>query len=405
MSTAENGSDRDREPLAAIARHIDPEIGGLGGEGALQRVRVKPPGEVRWHAPLPTESRELAESSTYYEVPVLPEPVWKWYVPAYFYVGGLAGACAVVGASAHVMGRRSMARLSRQCRMVAAAGAATSAALLIADLGRPARFFNMLRVFRPTSPMNMGTWILSGFGACAGLAVLPELVPVPSPIRRLADGASIGAGLFGLPLTGYTGVLLANTAVPLWQGAGRSLPILFSSSGAAAAASFIDLLPTSAAEEIAAHRLGVIAKAAELAMTVALEREVSRVQRVARPLRTGLSGTLWRCAQLLSAASLLISLSSRGRPRLRRLAGAFGNLASLALRFAVTEGGKRSARDPRATFEQQRAGLGAAELVRAGAGQEPSRVRLFADEQIGAAPRQHEASKTNSPGRAKEQQS
>src|SRR5258708_19037255 len=155
---------------------------------------------------------------------MLKEPVWKWSIPAYFYVGGLSGACAVLGGSADLLAGPGMVRVSGQCRLMAATGSAASGVLLIADLGRPARFLNMLRVFRPSSPMNIGTWILSTFGACAGLAALPAVLAVPNPIRRLADGAGIGAGVIGLPLTGYTGVLLANTAVPLLQGARRSLP-------------------------------------------------------------------------------------------------------------------------------------------------------------------------------------
>jgi formate-dependent nitrite reductase membrane component NrfD len=212
--------------------------------------------------------------------------------------------------------------------------------------------------------MNMGTWFLSAFGTCAGLAALPIFLRVPRPMRRAADVAFIGAGLAGLPLTGYTGVLIAGTAVPLWQGARRSLPILFSSSGAAAAASLLDLWDPGGRGRTAAHRFGVIAKAAEIAMTFALQREISPVPRVANPLRTGTSGALWRAARALTAASLAISLLP-GRRRNRQLvAGILGTAGSLALRFGVVLAGRASARDPQAAFEQQRAGRGAADVVR-----------------------------------------
>jgi formate-dependent nitrite reductase membrane component NrfD len=344
-------------------RNIDPHLGELAGEGALQRVReLEPPPYARsvWTEPLPDTEQE---SPTYYELPMLKEPVWKWYIPAYFYVGGLSGACAALGASADLLGGRGMARLSRQCRLIAATGVTASAVLLIADLGRPARFLNMLRVFRPSSPMNLGTWLLSTFGACAGLAALPTVLAVPAPVRRLADGAGIGAGVLGLPMTGYTGVLLANTAVPLWQGARRAMPILFSSSGAATAASILEILGDSDEGAAVTFRFGVIAKATELAMTLLLEREVSVVPRVARPLRSGFSGALWRAAQVAGAASLILSVVGRKRTWPRRVAGVLGAAAALGLRFALFHGGKRSARDPRASFEQQRAGYGASELV------------------------------------------
>src|SRR5262249_38978892 len=237
-------------------RNIDPEIGTLDGEGALQRVRelnAPPHGEANWFGPPPSDVPDTPVPS-YYGVPALKEPVWKWYIPAYFYAGGVAGASAVLGAAAGWMDGNPMRTLSRRCRLIAAGGAAASAALLIADLGRPARFLNMLRVFRPSSPMNLGTWILSAFGACAGLAALPAVIRVPKTVRRAGDAASLGAGIVGLPLTAYTGVLLAGTAVPLWQGARRELPILFACSSAAAAASLLDLFPDRAPASIALHR-------------------------------------------------------------------------------------------------------------------------------------------------------
>jgi formate-dependent nitrite reductase membrane component NrfD len=219
-----------------------------------------------------------------------------------------------------------------------------SAALLIADLGRPARFINMLRVFRPSSPMNVGTWILSSFGACATAAAAPFL---PDGMR---DAAAVGAGIVGVPLTSYTGVLLVGTAVPLWQGARRTLPILFSASGAAAAASLFDLVRVRGRGAKAIHRLGTAAKVAELGMMLALEAEVRRTPRVAVPLRTGFSGALWRAAQGLTLASLGLSLL-----RKRRASGVLGTTGSLLLRFALMSAGHRSARDPRAVSEQQRA--------------------------------------------------
>ena len=318
-------------------RNIDPQLGRLMGEGALQRVRtVDAPPHGDYPADHDTEG-------TYYGVPALKEPVWKWYIPAYFYVGGVAGATAAAGAAAQLFDREGMESVWRPARFVAAGGAVLSAALLIADLGRPARFLNMLRVFRPSSPMNMGTWILSGFGACASAAVAPFLP------RRVRDAAAVGAGAFGVPLTSYTGVLLVGTAVPLWQGARRALPILFSASGAGAAAALFELLPERDRGAKAMVRVGVVSKLTELLMSFALETEVARVPRVAIPLRTGGSGALWRASQICTAASLGLSLLKR-----RFAAGVLGTAGSLLLRFALLAAGRRSARDPRAAFGQQR---------------------------------------------------
>src|SRR5438874_11336372 len=86
------------------------------------------------------------QDPSYYDRPVLKEPVWKWYVPAYFYVGGAAGAAATLGAAAQLADRRGLAGLIRRCRWIAAAGGAVGTGLLVVDLGRPERFLNMLRV-------------------------------------------------------------------------------------------------------------------------------------------------------------------------------------------------------------------------------------------------------------------
>jgi formate-dependent nitrite reductase membrane component NrfD len=231
----------------------------------------------------------------------------------------------------------------------------------------------MLRVFRPTSPMNMGTWILSGFGALSGVAAASSLVPVPRPLRAAGDAAAIGAGILGLPLVGYTGVLLANTAVPVWQGTRRSLPVLFAFSGAASAGALLELFPPAGPGAAVARRLGAVSTAAELVFSIATEAEAALVPRVARPLRRGPSGALFRAGQILAAASLGTALQAprgfgralrRGRKRrLHAASGVLGLLGTLAIRFGIVAAGRASARDPLATFRQQRQGMGAREVL------------------------------------------
>jgi formate-dependent nitrite reductase membrane component NrfD len=347
-------------------RNVDPEIGTLGGEGAEQRLRDldagAPLGTRRVDPEVPSDAME---EGTYYGLPLLAEPVWRWYIPAYFFVGGVAGAAAALGAATQLSlggaaSRRTVRgigpwRLVRRCRMIATAGAVGSAALLILDLGRPARFLNMLRVFRPSSPMNMGTWILSAFGGCAGAATAAHVLPLPRGLRRAGDAVALGTGLMGLPLCSYTGVLVANTAVPIWQGTRRSLPILFAASGGAGAASLLELWPPGGVADDAVHVLSVAGKALEAIAMEVFHREAAMVPRVARPLRRGASGALWRGAQLLSLAGLAATVGSRRGSARRRAAGLLGLLGSLTLRFAVMQAGRQSVRDPRAVTEQQRA--------------------------------------------------
>ena len=343
-------------PTTEDGRNIDSAFGTLSGEGA-SIVAKKP--DVAW--PIPEKAHAVeASTSTYYEQPALKEPVWKAYIPTYFFTGGVAGATATLGAAIQLFGgrHRRVRKVVHAARWTSAVAIAVSAGCLVADLGRPSRFLNMLRVFRPTSPMNVGTWLISASGATTtAAAVLPLL---GRRAAKIADVAAIGAGAFGVPLAGYTAVLIANTAVPIWQEGARSLPALFYASAAASGAAAIELVPgvTSLGGERVRRMLttfGTIGKVAELAVGFAWEHEVSRKSaRVAEPLKRGLSGKLWTASKILTGSSLVVSLLAR-RPRTRAAAAVLASAGALALRFAVMEAGKASARDPRATFEPQRA--------------------------------------------------
>jgi hypothetical protein len=218
--------------------------------------------------------------------------------------------------------------------------------LLIEDLGIRKRFIYMMRVFRPSSPMNIGTWILTAFGAAATGALIPG---------RLGDLAGVFAGVMGLPLAGYTGVLLANTAVPVWAEGGTTLPPLFVASAAVSAASVFETFTVTRAERRVVARLAVLAKLSELAAHLVFDREAGRVPQVAKPLHEGAAGAMWKVSQLSVALSLAISLWPKAPRPVRIAGGVLGTLGALATRFGVFHAGKASARDPHATFEWQRA--------------------------------------------------
>lgn len=344
-------------------RNIDPRLGVLSGEGAQQRVKdLDAPHPSR--EPLrtrPSQSGVSAESPSYYGQPVLKEPVWIWSIPLYFYVGGVAGAASMLGLAADVAGGRRLEGLGYRCRWVGTVGDIVSAGLLIHDLGRPERFLNMLRVFRPTSPMSVGSWVLAGSGAMNTASLL--LAGRRGWLGRAGDGAAVAAGLLGLPLAGYTAVLLANTAVPLWQATRKTLPPLFMSSAMASAASLMELLPHSRRDERVLHLFGTMGKVGELMAGVAVQHEASRLEVPERPLKHGPTGRMWKAARACTAASLALGLWP-GRSRWTMVAGALlGTAGALAMRFAVFHAGKVSARDPRATFQPQRQGMGAAEVT------------------------------------------
>lgn len=161
------------------------------------------------------------------------------------------------------------------------------------------------------------------------------------------------AGLFGVPLAGYTGVLVANTAIPVWNEARTSLPFLFIGSAIAGAAQVLKLLPLNANSFRAVNNYGIAGSVLELAAGLAMERQTNRVPVVGKPLREGLSGTLWNAARILTGASLLLSIFGRTR-NLQRAGAVLGTAGALALRFGVFHAGKASVREPRATFHLQR---------------------------------------------------
>jgi formate-dependent nitrite reductase membrane component NrfD len=336
-------------------RNVDPRLGALTGEAAGQAPgRPAPP-------PPAAPPGEGGGSPTYYDRPVIKPPVWKRTIAAYFWLGGAAGAAATLGAAAQLAAPGELRGLVARCRLLAAAATAASGAILIHDLGRPERFLNLLRVVRPSSPMSVGAWVLAGFGS----AVVPAAAVAGARGRlgRAGDAAGLIAGALGMPLAGYTAVLLNNTVVPVWYSTHRTLPPLFVASGAVAGTGVLELMRLSEPERRVVHRLGVAARAADLVAGRAVRREAGRVERVARPLRTGASGALWQAGAGLTAAGLALGLLPRRARRARRAGASLGALGALATRAAVFEAGVRSARDPRATFELQRAGLGGASVT------------------------------------------
>lgn len=296
-------------------------------------------------------------SVTYYGRPVLKKPVWIWAVPLYFYSGGAAGAAAALGAAAQRANHDELQGLVTRCRQIASAGTLLGTALLIYDLGRPRRFLNMLRVFRPSSAMNLGSWLLAAASSLStGAAMFARSEGVG---RRLGNAAGLGAGLFGLPVSGYTAVLLSDTAVPLWQSTRTTLPALFVASSMSSAVSLLEFMELSDSEDTIVRRLDVAAGSAELAAAALVQRQASEVPEVGRVLQEGVAGSLWKASTVLSGASLALSVLP-GEGRAKRILGALlGTAGGLAVRFAVFHAGKASALDPAATFARQRAGYGA----------------------------------------------
>jgi formate-dependent nitrite reductase membrane component NrfD len=285
------------------------------------------------------------EMQSYYGRPILKEPVWQPEIPFYFFFGGIAGASSVLHAGARLTGNE---RLARRSLFVGAAAALVSPALLISDLGRPERFLNMLRVFKVTSPMSVGSWILFLSGASSTTAAALELVGRWKPVKVLAEAT---ASLLGPPLATYTGTLLADTSIPVWHEARRELPWLFgasaSASAGAAACAFV-----ARGEAGPARRLAVGGAVAELGLTLAMRRRLGFVGEVYEQDEAGRYG---RASKLCTAAGATLLATAGKRSRAAAIGGSALVLAGgLALRWSVFRAGFQSARDPRYVIVPQR---------------------------------------------------
>ena len=286
------------------------------------------------------------EFSSYYGRPILKEPTWKTPdVPFYLFAGGLAGASAVLAEGAALTGRPGLEKVAR---LAASGGAAAGTVFLVHDLGRPERFLNMLRVFKPTSPLSVGSFVLAPFSSLSALAAFSV---VTGRLRGPGRLAGLGAAALGPPLATYTAALLADTAIPAWHEAHRELPFVFGGSGMTAAGGLAMVLAPH--EETAPARRMVLAGAAvEIA---AAESILQRRGLSAEPYQIGLPGRLMRAARAMTAtAAVATAMGGRRSPLVSKVAGAACVAASVLTRFAIFEAGRASARDPKYVVVPQR---------------------------------------------------
>ena len=292
--------------------------------------------------------REVPEEEvrSYYGRAVIKEPTWTWEIPAYFFAGGLAGASSGLALTARLVGNDTLAR---RALLAALGGAAVSPIFLISDLGRPKRFYEMLRVFKPTSPMSIGTWILSAFGPTTGLAVAHDLVGIFPRMGRFAGSAS---ALLGLPLATYTAVLIADTSVPVWHGARRELPLVFAASSAASAGAAATIT-TPIENGGPARRLAVGGALLELVAVEVMKRRLGKF--LAEPYESGKPNRYDKLSKILSGVGALVTAFAGRKSRAAAAVGGAMILAGAACeRWSIYEAGFPSARDPKYTVMPQR---------------------------------------------------
>ena len=295
---------------------------------------------------------------TYYEQPALKPSPWGWMVSGYMSIAGLAGSAQILATAADLAGGGHYNAIVRNGRYLALAGTVIGGPLLIADLHTPQRFYNMLRIFRPTSPMSIGTYVLLGFASCSAVLAAAQLrrdagmgYGVVQTAARLLE---LPAAALGAAMGTYTGALLGATSTPLWAAAPRLIPALFGSSAVASAASALSLV-ASPEEAAVLERIELLASTGELALMSGLHRQWHAKGIKTKPAFAPL--LLTAAAPWLRKAVPAITYPSPTRqpaapqPARGRLVVAVAALAgAFLLRHAILRAGNHSAQRPRNYF-------------------------------------------------------
>lgn len=325
---------------------------GAGGTDGSREMSMVPDAEF-----------EKLTGEGYYGHPVVKPPPWGDEIALYLFLGGIGGGSGVLAAGAQLTGRDT---LRRNARLGGLAAVGLGAVALVADLGRPDRFYNMLRTFKVTSPMSVGSWILTAFSGGIGVAAAAEvdrmtgerlpLGPLRTMLRLGEAPAGLVGGAFGPLLAVYTAVLLGDTATPTWNAMHRDLPFVFVSS-ASLAASGLAMVTTPVAEARPARRLAIVGVFADVAATRLMEHRMDSV--AAEPLHHGRPGTLMRWAERLAVVGGISALFSERSRTASTASGVTLLAASACTRFGVFHAGIESAKDPRYTIIPQKRRLAA----------------------------------------------
>ncbi|HEU4495012.1 MAG TPA: NrfD/PsrC family molybdoenzyme membrane anchor subunit [Rubrobacteraceae bacterium] len=323
-------------------------------------TRATPDGRVETsHHPRTDPERDGRD---YYGIPPIKEHTWTWEVPVYFWLGGIGSGAHVTSAIARALGNDDTAFL-RASRYITLLTMILSPVLLIMDLGRPERFYNMLRIVKWRSPMSMGTWALTVFSLLTGTVAASQaardgLLGRDNVLARLVGAIparflSVLALPFGYFVGAYTGVLLAMTSVPMWARNAVLLGPTFLSSALSTGLSAVSFVlhlggwgERRTLEALRrAERMTLVVEAALIAASLAQMGRWSKplFSKKLAPLFVG--GTL--VGGLAAPFALLSGRETRGKSL---LASVLALLGGLAFRFAMIEGGRLSARDPQATF-------------------------------------------------------
>ena len=309
------------------------------------------------------EVERSTQYDSYYGRAVVKAPPWRAPIAAYLFLGGIAAGSSMLAFGALCTDRPL---LRRNARLTALGTVGLGTLALIEDLGRPERFLNMMRTVKVTSPMSLGTWIVSGFGAASGVLGAIEVDrmtgrALPLGLLRRALGAAempaaLGQVALAPALASYTGALLGNTIVPTWEAGRGHLSYLFVSSASLAAGGSA-MLTTPVQETRPARLLAVAGVVGDVVSMHRMKQSMHPLE--AEPLETGRAGALLAWAERLAIGGGIGAVLG-GRSRwLAAASGAALVAASALTRFGVLEAGLESVKDPRRVVEPQKQRLAA----------------------------------------------
>jgi formate-dependent nitrite reductase membrane component NrfD len=299
----------------------------------------------------------------YYGIPPIKPAHWTWQIPIYFWLGGIGAGTQLFATVAQLLGHEDEA-LKRASRYTVLVTMLLSPVLLIWDLGRPERFYNMLRILKLRSPMSTQSWSLFTFGNLGGLVAARQaakdgLLLGDNPLSRLVIRLipdrlfTVLALPFGLFVGFNTGNLVSATSVPIWARNWMLMGPTFLTSGLSTALSWLSLVLHLGrwGEAKTLRALHRAEKAVILIEAALIGASLIRMSRWSKPLFSRevaplfVGGTL--IGGILAPLALLFGKESRSNSMLASVLTLAGGLA---FRFAIILAGRKSADDPEAYF-------------------------------------------------------
>jgi formate-dependent nitrite reductase membrane component NrfD len=308
------------------------------------------------------ETDPRRKDKNYYGIPPIKHAHWTWQIPVYFWIGGIGAGVHLFSTIAQILGHKDEA-LTRTSRYTVLGTMILSPILLIWDLGRPERFYNMLRILKLRSPMSTQSWSVFAFGNLSGLIAARQaaedgLLGDDNPLVRLAKLIpacilSILALPVGLNVGSNTGNLISATSVPLWARNWLFMGPTFLASGLSTALSWLSLVLhlTNSGEKKTLRALHRAEKAAIVIEAGLLAASMTRMSRWSKPLFSREVAPLFVGGTLLGGLVAPMALLFGKETRKKNLLASILVLAGgLAFRFAIIKGGRISADDPEAYF-------------------------------------------------------